>query len=105
VKFICLLFSLYVVLLSANPCCVDRDCDGEHAVEKSQAKNSTPKEKDCHGCSPFFTCGSCVGFVAVKKVVFNIDFLVGSTVSGNAFYLQPDFQEIIFAVWQPPRLG
>jgi len=94
-----------VVLLSAHPCCADRDCDREPAVEKSQAKNNTPKENDCQGCSPFFTCGSCVGFVAVEQVNVNIDFLVESELAGNTSYHRPDFEEIIFAVWQPPRLG
>src|ERR1700754_992131 len=73
VKFLCLLLSLCVVLLSARPCCADNDCrENTSTVKKEQAGKNSSQEKTCPGCSPFFSCGSCAGFVVTKPVTHNL---------------------------------
>lgn len=105
VKFLCLLISFYVVLLSAKPCCADRECQEQSSVKKEQARKTSSKEKECQGCSPFFSCGSCVGFIVAKPVTHTLAFVAENEVRSYAPYEQAGFKEISLAIWQPPQLG
>ncbi|RYE27036.1 MAG: TonB-dependent receptor [Sphingobacteriaceae bacterium] len=104
-KFLCLLFSFYVVLLSVKPCCADRECQEKSSLKKELAGKTPSKEKECQGCSPFFSCGSCVGFIIAKPITHTLAFVAENTVRSYAPYEQPNLKEISLAIWQPPQLG
>ena len=58
-KWIVLFLSLLVMAGSLIPCCPADNCQDE----KSSMLSSHPEEEQESGsCSPFFTCGTCVGF-------------------------------------------
>jgi hypothetical protein len=106
VKFFCLLLSLYVVLLSARPCCADNDCrENTAAVKKEQAGKNALPEKTCPGCSPFFSCGACAGFVIAKPVTHNLRLIAENKAVTYAPYQQPNLKEVAQAIWQPPQLS
>ncbi|RYU91433.1 hypothetical protein EWM62_05690 [Mucilaginibacter terrigena] len=100
-KFLCILFSLVVVFLSVKPCCTDSDCDA--IVKTEQGGNN--KAKDCAGCSPFFSCGTCAGFTVTQTITANLLISPAKTRPTFTPYHQPDVKEITLSIWQPPQLG
>ncbi len=100
-KFLCLLLAIYVVLLSAKPCCADNDCQGK--VEHSQ---KTPaKEKECPGCSPFFTCGSCAGFIIAQPIILQLPEITPVPAAYGNVYQQPNVEKVALSIWLPPKLS
>jgi hypothetical protein len=102
VKFFCLLLSFYVIILAAKPCCSDNDCV---AIAKEKTSKQATNEKGCLGCSPFFTCGSCVGFIAGKQVVINLPLVMEGTISELPAYQQPRIPKVFSSIWLPPKLS
>jgi len=105
VKIVCLILSLYVIVLSVKPCCADDNCRVRSASQKQLSKNAASKEKECPGCSPFFTCGSCVGFVVSKPVTLGLPLAVETGVKYFADYRQPFIKKITFSIWLPPKIS
>lgn len=104
-KLLCLILSVYVVLLSIRPCCSDNDCQGKQVVKKELAGKSPIKEKECPGCSPFFTCGSCVGFLITKPLTLALKLIAETPAKIYARYQQPYVQQVSLSIWQPPQLS
>jgi len=100
VKVLCFILSLVVVLLTVKPCCADNDCS---LTEKQQTGNS--KNNDCAGCSPFYACGSCTGFIAVKAYIIVTVPTAIKTSKPCFLYHQPNIKDVVLAIWQPPQLG
>jgi hypothetical protein len=107
VKYLCLLLSLFVLLVSSAPCCCQDDCGlSEDAVAQTdQSGDSHPENDDCKACSPFLTCGSCSGFIKPLPV---------PTFQGEGLGFQRDLVDAYhFALypigassfWQPPKKG
>jgi len=94
----------YVLLLSVKPCCADEVCAAATKIEQAHAAGSSAKP--CAGCSPFFTCGTCTGFVMAKPVVHSLN-AIHSVIKLSPLppYLQPYVQEASQSIWQPPQLG
>jgi predicted metal-binding protein len=103
VKILCLILSFYVVLLSIKPCCADNDCN-DAALQKEQAGNR-PHKKECSGCSPFFTCGSCVGFIVTKPLAIALAQAAEVPFKHCTAYQQPCIPAVSLAIWQPPQLS
>jgi hypothetical protein len=104
VKFFAIILSLYVLLLSARPCCADNDCADEIAPKKELADHKAPLEKHCEACSPFFKCGSCAGFI-LSKPISPVLIMAGKPIQSFAPYRQPNLNKITLAIWQPPQLS
>lgn len=105
VKFICLIFSFYVVLLSARPCCTHREGEGKVFIKKEQTAKPARKAKECQGCSPFFSCGSCLGFVVAKPFTQTMGFVAEKPLISYPPYQQPNLKEITLSIWQPPQIS
>jgi hypothetical protein len=100
-KLLCIIFSFLVILLSVKPCCTDSDCD---ALVKTE-RGVDSKSKDCAGCSPFFSCGTCAGFTVTKAVSAQLLVFPAKSKQAYAPYQQPDVKKIALSIWQPPQLG
>ena len=94
------------MFLAAKPCCeeIHLDSNGKQClIEKKEGDCS--KDPDCLGCSPFFSCSSCTGFMVfstkteVKPSVTVTD--KRSLFSYNHLYAK----EIYLSIWQPPKLA
>jgi hypothetical protein len=103
VKYFCFVLSVFVIFLSVKPCCQDNDCYGKYAVEKRQQKDTN--NKDCQGCSPFFSCGTCSGFVVSKPVNIIAALIPEPQIEHFANYRQPFIKQVSLAIWQPPKLS
>ncbi|MEO7216002.1 DUF6660 family protein [Mucilaginibacter sp.] len=103
-KFLCILFSVYVLLLSVRPCCAD-DCIAKSISKKEIAGQNSKPGNDCQGCSPFFSCGTCVGFTLAKPVVNVGRTATEITVEHNSTYKQPALKPVMLSIWQPPQIS
>jgi hypothetical protein len=104
-KFLCHLFVLLVLLLTTKPCCADTDCGNKILSVKNISAQSSPKEKDCQGCSPFFACGSCSGFTITKPHVHTLAAISIIIAKPATVYNQPYTEDVTLSIWQPPQLG
>jgi hypothetical protein len=105
VKLLCLIFSFYVLLLSAKPCCSDNDCQGEISGKKELAGKTSSRHTECPGCSPFFTCGSCVGFILTKPLTITLPLISESYFKLYYVYQQPHLEKVALSIWLPPKIS
>ncbi|MBS1936129.1 MAG: hypothetical protein JST96_19170 [Bacteroidetes bacterium] len=102
-KIFLYIFSLYILLLSAIPCCAIGNCN-DSKLNKSEQQKDAGKNDACGNCSPFATCGNCTGFTAkVSIIIMNKP----QQVTRGVFVHCPDdpLEMYIPSFWQPPRLG
>jgi hypothetical protein len=104
VKFLCILFSVYVLLLSVRPCCAD-DCIAKPIAKKEIAGQNSKSGNNCQGCSPFFACGTCAGFTLAKQVIYAERTATEVMVEHNSSYKHPALKPVMLSIWQPPQLG
>lgn len=109
VKYLSLILSIYILVLTVRPCCDDNKCaDDPHQTERL-VNNHNPDdhhqdEDHRNACSPFYTCGSCTGFT-FTSLNFSLSpetVLVQNNVST---YHHTFFSEFYIAIWQPPKIG
>jgi hypothetical protein len=90
-KIVCFILSIYVLVLSTVPCCSDDNCIDETKTEQAD-KHPQKEHQGCEGsCSPFLTCGTCVGFTFSN---FTISF-EPSKVSVQNVSLKPSYKSIL----------
>lgn len=86
------------------PCCADDECreDASRGTDQSAEK---PTKEECPGCSPFYACGSCAGFILPKD---SAEAVSTERIQNRGTYIQyltPKAQDIITSIWQPPQLS
>lgn len=92
-KIFGIIFSILVFTLNASPCCWD-SCADEEPVE-----NHADTEQSC---SPFLSCGSCVGFL-LQEDLPEISLYHQPSVSEIEFPEQAFYSEFSEVIWQPPK--
>jgi hypothetical protein len=105
VKKFCLMLSVYVMLISAKPCCMDDDCQDKISVKKELAGQTTSRQKECPGCSPFFTCGSCVGFIVSKPFAIALPVIPEDQIEYYPNYQQPYVEKVALSIWLLPKIS
>jgi hypothetical protein len=105
VKILCFIAVILVLLLSIKPCCTDNDCSYKKTTVSASVTKHSPKKKECQSCSPFYSCGSCVGFIVTKTVSYPSFILPQKPVKHNNTYGQLYIDHVALSIWQPPRLG
>ncbi|HTE00391.1 MAG TPA: DUF6660 family protein [Mucilaginibacter sp.] len=104
-KFLCLIFSFYVLILSVKPCCDEQDCQGSTVIKKEQAGKTSSAENDCQGCCTFFSCSSCAGFITAEPLNHFSSLVPQIKAKCHTAYCQPFIKEITLSIWQPPQLS
>ncbi len=102
-KFICFIFSFYVLALTLAPCI---DCDGDDKLVTSAHKHVDCKDDGDDACSPFSLCScvGCSGFTFSVPQLVNIP-VAASTESYSTTY-QSQFQTSFRSkIWQPPKIS
>ncbi|WP_432803749.1 hypothetical protein [Chitinophaga horti] len=91
------------------PCCaIESAFTTEHQQNQGVSEKSGHHEQgdDCCGhCSPFYTCGTCVGFVLAAPLVYPSGYLACEPSEQFSLYLQSALQGLPASIWQPPRIG
>ncbi|RFS19221.1 hypothetical protein DVR12_23575 [Chitinophaga silvatica] len=105
-KWFLIVFSLYVIVLSAFPCCGDDYCC-EEITEVSNSQQH--RDHDNHNkpelpCSPFFSCNTCHG-VIVPELLKSEPAAV--PLPRNVYYTPtaPGLPEFPASIWQPPKFA
>lgn len=99
------ILSITVLFLSTVPCSAYAK-QSECSLEKKCENDSDDCGNDCNGkCSPFYSCGSCIGFAInfsftpiSEKLDFSTDEIV-QPLSYDKFV----YSSFICNIWQPPK--
>jgi hypothetical protein len=101
VKLICIMLSVYVLILSTLPCCSDINCIDEVETANGDEHRQDQNDDGCKSCSQYLSCGSCSGFVFLNldslKVYLAIETLI-------PFHMSLSTIDFIAKIWQPPNL-
>lgn len=101
------IISFIVLFLSTVPCSAYAK-HSECGVEKSCNNDSHECGGDCNGkCSPFYSCGTCVGFtINLISPPFSksLDFITDEIVQPASYdkFINSSF---ICKIWQPPKIS
>jgi len=103
VKLFAFLLSLFVVILTTVPCCAVEEGQAHHNEQKE--KKCADKDDDCcKDCSPFYVCGTCVGFtISNHSPVTFVVYL--RTIQHDSVYIPVKLSYITSSIWQPPKLS
>lgn len=101
VKWLSLLMSVIVIMLSVRPCCADSERDmaglGIHGCSGTGTSDDGP-------CSPFYTCGNCVNSVVLKASEVPLLPRVQTLKTIYPPYTRSFPSAICLSIWQPPQL-
>jgi hypothetical protein len=102
-RFVAVILSVYILLLSVFVNCTDCCVDDELCAAEQQQTEDVPL--DCTDtCSPFSICNTCMGFI-----LYVYDYTPMSPAGIFcliAFYPQNAYSSpLIHAVWQPPQFA
>ena len=106
-KLIGYILAVYLILLSAIPCCALDNCADDKTALSNQLEQKTSQEKEddgCDNCSPFFNCEGCatatIAFEPASLEIFPIK--ISSVYTG---YIQTAISGVEYDFWQPPKFG
>ncbi|RYZ54678.1 MAG: hypothetical protein EOP49_04545 [Sphingobacteriales bacterium] len=105
-KFISLVLSVIVLTLTAMPCCAFEGGEA-HAHKARQIEKHACNEQDddcCKDCSPFYVCGTCIGFTVTTQQVMTFAIQLKPVLHGSV-YVPVKLQMIPITIWQPPKLS
>ncbi|MCW2119519.1 hypothetical protein [Flavobacterium sp. 7A] len=102
-KIVSLLLAFFILALSSHGCCDDDNCDTKKTKSNTEKQH---KDNSDNSCSPFFNCGSCIGFTFPNPTFYNLEqhFTLIETNLDSTFIpqLRSQFNS---AIWQPPKLS
>jgi hypothetical protein len=101
------ILAVYLLLLSAVPCCAFDDCpDDKMDLSTGTEQNSSHEEGDgdCGNCSPFFSCEGCAS-ATISSQTISFEFSLPQVSAVHTVYLQALLPSAEYDFWQPPRIG
>jgi len=94
--------AMLILLLAVQPCCAgDEACD-EIKAEQTENRHS---EQDCGNelpCSPFYSCGSCLGFSIQKQHIEQLASFITPKFTHSTFWLQHSSEAYTNRLIKPP---
>ncbi|WP_376779872.1 DUF6660 family protein [Sphingobacterium multivorum] len=106
-KFITLILAILVLALSAIPCCaLESPSQSDDHLEYRNTKSDNHEHDNdcCSHCSPFYSCGSCFGFVPVGQLIIHSESFSAPIAEHYSVYLHSYLQELYSSIWQPPKI-
>ena len=104
-KFLTLIFALYILTLSCVPCM----CDDIAKSETTQQTKNTPTKDKNHNdnCTPFCTCTCCCAsaYFHIKTDYFTIKPIVSTSTKKFALVDKNYSSYKCHNIWQPPKLS
>ncbi|RYZ19859.1 MAG: hypothetical protein EOO10_23860 [Chitinophagaceae bacterium] len=105
-KKLAVILSLVVFVLSIAPCCALDDHFRQAEASKTFKTNSNTQSEDCClDCSPFYTCGTCGGFMISSLTGFTAPPPTLLAAAFNPNHLQAFAEGVAQNIWQPPKLS
>jgi hypothetical protein len=89
------------------PCCVLEESEGHaHKTEQKETEHKCTEENDdcCKDCSPFYVCGTCIGFTfpIFAAFAFVVPF---KALQHDTVYVPVELPMVTTPIWQPPKLS
>lgn len=106
-KIMVSILSFIVLVLSIVPCYAYHG-DTRCQIETQHEEHSGKCDDNCDGnCSPFYSCGTCTGFISEVIVTFRIHkiFLNDDTSMQPYTYENPFYSTFFCKIWQPPKIA
>ncbi|MBS7566850.1 hypothetical protein KHS38_20765 [Mucilaginibacter sp. Bleaf8] len=105
-KYLALLFSIYMIILAVLPC-RDRDdfADMGKSYTSIQKSHTADEKAGQESCPPFCTCACCS---TVRTLTPQLSFITIFVQPVSRTYAQtpvPAIREQSISIWQPPRLA
>lgn len=102
-KIFAFIFCVYILVLSAVPCCAVDECNEEIPQQSHAADTGGQDDNGWDNCSPFSQCGNCAGFTfqTGNGLLSATPALVQQKFTG---YIQLYFPQYTASFWQPPRI-
>jgi hypothetical protein len=105
VKILNFILSLNVLVLSSGDCCADENCTNNDYSAITEHTDSDNQKNDCNGdCSPFLTCGSCIGFNC-PVVFYSLPHPQIEMLTQVSIYQFSFSSEFVNSIWQPPKIS
>jgi formate dehydrogenase assembly factor FdhD len=103
-KFITLLFNLYLLVLPCIPCGDVDDCANENSTTLSLQKENNPKEEHKKDdCTPFCHCGCCTTSYYYQINSKEKAFTKAYTIQKFTLLDEVFISNNINIIWQPPK--
>ncbi|MGY0035670.1 hypothetical protein [Pedobacter sp. NJ-S-72] len=96
-----------MLALTTVPCCALEKVDSDsHQVSPKAEEHKCAENDDncCKDCSPFYVCGTCVGFTINSNLAPTFTVYLRS-VKHESVYLTVELPQILSVIWQPPKLS
>lgn len=105
-KLISLFLCIVVLTLTLVPCCALEENDGHahQTVQKEQHECNEQDDDCCKDCSPFYVCGTCIGFTFASQATLTFALQV-KPVQHNTVYIPIELSTVSTAIWQPPKIS
>lgn len=102
-KFICLLFCIYVLYLVSLPCKDGGSCSNGFYTEQTAPHHHPAEQDHADGCSPFCTCCCCNVTVVLTTFYFEP---APSFLPVEINFLLEERQSTAYPhlIWEPPKL-
>lgn len=102
-KWLTVILSIWVLVLSVVPCCEVRQEDEPTEQTAAQSQKDYPDD-DCESpCSPFCSCQTCPGFIIPVSV--GLPVIVGQLLPLLRVEFRPLLPvSVVLSIWQPPQL-
>lgn len=98
--------SIIVLTLTITPCCSMGGTESyEHeTVHKDKHECGEQDDDCCKDCSPFYVCGTCIGFTFNTQRPINFTVVV-RPVKHDTAYILTELPLNPLSIWQPPKLS
>ncbi|MFC4233317.1 DUF6660 family protein [Parasediminibacterium paludis] len=103
-KFLTLIFSIYLLVLSCVPCADKDECNINMDIKTtiSSTTKENPKKSD-EACTPFCTCSHCSASAYYQPLnSYKIPKRIFPTTKYPVYDVSYNSQ-VFFSIWQPPK--
>jgi len=109
-KLFCLIFSLYILLLSFQPCeelTAEVNLRGLKTFQQTRIQANEQTDACGDECSPFCICSCCHFSTVYQFKTFSVTnkITVAAISRPNFSYQNPSYQTYKTSIWQPPKFN
>lgn len=109
-KVFCIIFTIYILFLSFQPCeemTAIAELRVDKVSEQTHIQISEQTEKESENCSPFCICSCCHFSTVYQFKTFSVtNKITVAAISRPHFYYQnPYYQTYKTSIWQPPKFN
>lgn len=106
VKFLTILFSVYILFLNCIPCSDQENCQKLSSEQTYTATTDhSDHQHDTDFCSPFCTCSCCGHTCKVSSFYLPLEPAFSTLNSEVPAFQTSLIHEVFLPIWQPPKIS